>query len=164
MCGRFAITTARFSRIEVTLGTTFPEVRPRDNISPSPTTPIVRESADGNHELVEMRWGFVPHSLKEPQTAYSTFNALAETLPEKPVFRWHSARGGAWFRLPGSTNGRPRPAANTRTPSPEKTNNKLPSPASGTNGTSVTPLARDASKPSGPCKPRNRLGRSPPPL
>jgi hypothetical protein len=36
--------------------------------------------------------------------------------------------------------------------------------ASGANGASVTPLAREASKPSGPCKSRNRLGRSPPPL
>jgi putative SOS response-associated peptidase YedK len=55
MCGRFAITTARFSRIERALGTTFREVRPRYNISPSQTIPVIRESGHGTHEMVEMR-------------------------------------------------------------------------------------------------------------
>ncbi|MGH8489111.1 MAG: SOS response-associated peptidase family protein [Gammaproteobacteria bacterium] len=66
MCGRFAISNPRFSRIEATLGTTFPEVRPRYNIAPSQTIPVIRGSADGGHEMVEMRWGLIPYWSKEP--------------------------------------------------------------------------------------------------
>jgi len=87
MCGRFAITTARFNRLEATLRTTFPEVRPRYNISPSQTIPVIRQSAHGTHQMAEMRWGLIPYWSKEPRTPYSTFNARAETLAEKPAFR-----------------------------------------------------------------------------
>jgi len=52
MCGRFAITTARFNRIEGTLATTFPEVRPRYNTAPSQIIPVIRGSAvDGRDAL-----------------------------------------------------------------------------------------------------------------
>ena len=67
MCGRFAITNPRFNRIEAILGTTSPEVRPRYNISPSQTIPVILECAEGVHELVEMRWGLVPHWSKDLQ-------------------------------------------------------------------------------------------------
>ena len=87
MCGRFAISNPRFSRIEATLGTTFPEVRPRYNISPSQTIPVIRGSADGGDEMVDMRWGLIPYWSEEPKVSYSTFNARAETLAEKPAFR-----------------------------------------------------------------------------
>jgi hypothetical protein len=40
MFDRFAFTSAKFNRIEATLATTFPEVRPRDNISPSQSIPV----------------------------------------------------------------------------------------------------------------------------
>jgi hypothetical protein len=56
MCGRFVITTAKFNRIEATLGGTFAEIRPRYSISPQ-SIPVIRESADGTHALVKMRWG-----------------------------------------------------------------------------------------------------------
>lgn len=87
MCGRFAISNPRFSRIEATLGTTFPEVRPRYNIAPSQTIPVIRGSADARHEMVEMRWGLIPYWSTEPEISYSTFNARAETLADKPAFR-----------------------------------------------------------------------------
>jgi hypothetical protein len=59
-CGRFAITTAKFNQIEGRLATTVPEVHPRYKISPSPSIPVIRESAEGAHEPVEMRCGFAP--------------------------------------------------------------------------------------------------------
>ena len=71
MCGRFAITNPRFNRIEAILGTTSPEVRPRYNISPSQTIPVILECAEGVHELVEMRWGARP-ALVEGSTVPST--------------------------------------------------------------------------------------------
>jgi putative SOS response-associated peptidase YedK len=75
MCGRFAVTTTRFNQIEGRFATTVPEVGPRYNISPfaeHPGHPRVRR---WTHELVEMRWGLVPHWSKESKTPYSTFNA-----------------------------------------------------------------------------------------
>jgi len=87
MCGRFASTSARFNRIEATLGTTFPEGRSRYNISPSQSIPVIRGSADGGHEMVDMRWGLIPCWSTEPKISYGTFNARAESLAEKPAFR-----------------------------------------------------------------------------
>lgn len=87
MCGRFVIATSSFSRIEATLGTRFPEIHPRYNISPSQTIPVIRESADGGYEMADMRWGLIPYWSQEPKISYSTFNARAETLAEKPAFR-----------------------------------------------------------------------------
>jgi putative SOS response-associated peptidase YedK len=40
----------------------------------------MRESTEGAHELVEMRWGLVPHWSKEPKAPASTFSARAETV------------------------------------------------------------------------------------
>jgi putative SOS response-associated peptidase YedK len=47
---------------------------------------IVRDTADGR-ELVPARWGLVPHWSKEEKPKYSTINARAETLAEKPTYR-----------------------------------------------------------------------------
>ena len=52
-------------------------LRPRYNIAPTTAIGVVRLAETGP-ELVPMRWG-LPHP--------STFNARAETLTEKPMFR-----------------------------------------------------------------------------
>jgi putative SOS response-associated peptidase YedK len=55
-----------------------------------PTTPIdtVVES-DGKRELVPMRWGLIPSWWSKPlkEMKVATFNARAETVAERPVFR-----------------------------------------------------------------------------
>jgi len=53
------------------------------------TTPIevIRASAAGN-ELVPMYWGLIPSWWKKPLAELpSTFNARAETIAERPMFR-----------------------------------------------------------------------------
>ena len=37
--------------------------------------------------LMLARWGLVPHWSREPRTKYSTINARAETVAEKPSYR-----------------------------------------------------------------------------
>jgi putative SOS response-associated peptidase YedK len=87
MCGRF---TQNYTWEEVhaflrVFGTPR-NLRPHYNIAP--TVDVVRLNAEGQRELVSMRWGLVPFfwkkSLKEVP---ATFNARAESIAEKPMFR-----------------------------------------------------------------------------
>ena len=49
---------------------------------------VVRLDADCHCELVSMRWGLVPFFWKKPlKEMPATFNARAETVSEKPMFR-----------------------------------------------------------------------------
>jgi putative SOS response-associated peptidase YedK len=88
MCGRF---TQHYTWAEVHafLNLTGParNLRPRYNIAP--TTAIdVAWAGEGGRELVPMRWGLVPSWWKKPLNELpSTFNARAETVAEKPMFR-----------------------------------------------------------------------------
>jgi putative SOS response-associated peptidase YedK len=60
----------------------------RYNICPTTTIDVVIERND-KRELVPMRWGLVPSWWKKILIALpSTFNARAETVVEKPMFRF----------------------------------------------------------------------------
>ena len=90
MCGRYNLITdaqslVDFFEIENILFEPS-ELKPRYNIAPSQTVPIVRMGVSGR-ELLMARWGLVPHWSKEPETKYSTINARAETVAEKPTYR-----------------------------------------------------------------------------
>ena len=90
MCGRYnqiADAQALIDCFEIEQTLLEPEeLKPRYNIAPSQEVPIVRSSADGR-ELSLARWGLVPHWSKEPKSKYSTINARAETVAEKPTYR-----------------------------------------------------------------------------
>lgn len=86
MCGRFALSQPKLSRVERVLNVTFDEISPRFNIAPSEHIPVIRWS-EGSYEMSNMKWGLVPSWSKAPITAYSTFNARIETVSEKPMFR-----------------------------------------------------------------------------
>jgi putative SOS response-associated peptidase YedK len=59
----------------------------RYNICPTTTIDTVIER-DAKRELMSMRWGLVPSWWeKTAREAPSTFNARAETVAEKPMFR-----------------------------------------------------------------------------
>jgi len=65
-----------------------PAFSPRYNIAPSQNVPVVRMAeAGGERECVLMRWGLVPSWAKEGSFNFSTINARAETMSEKPTFR-----------------------------------------------------------------------------
>lgn len=63
-------------------------LRPRYNIAPTTSVDVVRLDADGRRALVAMRWGLVPFFWKKSlKDVPATFNARAETVAEKPMFR-----------------------------------------------------------------------------
>jgi putative SOS response-associated peptidase YedK len=81
MCGRF---TNRLTWREIAPERNLPA---RYNICPTDTIDTVVEE-DGKRDLVPMRWGLVPWWWKKrAKDAPATFNARAETISEKPMFR-----------------------------------------------------------------------------
>ena len=87
MCGRYTLYTH-----EDDLASLF-EVKPlplkeRYNIAPTQEVPVVTERRGGSRELSYMRWGLIPHWVKDPADFKSTlFNARSESAAEKPSFR-----------------------------------------------------------------------------
>jgi putative SOS response-associated peptidase YedK len=88
MCGRF---TNRYSWRELhdlyRLTDARPNFPPRYNIAPTDVVPVVRRRHDGERELVLLRWGLIPYWAKDPKIGYSTINARAETIADKPAFK-----------------------------------------------------------------------------
>jgi putative SOS response-associated peptidase YedK len=63
---------------------------PDYNIAPSTFQPIIRSSPeDGEREIVLMRWGLIPAKASDPDAfkIFSTTNARAETILEKPIWK-----------------------------------------------------------------------------
>ncbi len=63
---------------------------PDYNIAPSTFQPIIRSSPeDGEREVVLMRWGLIPEKIADPDSfkIFSTTNARAETILEKPIWK-----------------------------------------------------------------------------
>jgi putative SOS response-associated peptidase YedK len=63
---------------------------PDYNIAPSTSQPIIRASPeDGEREIVLMRWGLIPAKVADPGSfkIFSTTNARAETILEKPIWK-----------------------------------------------------------------------------
>jgi putative SOS response-associated peptidase YedK len=91
MCERFTVraTWAELVALyRLTMEAPPHNLRPRYNVCPTDPVDVVT-AAEAKRELVTMRWGLVPwwwsKSLKELRMA--TFNARAETVGTKPVFR-----------------------------------------------------------------------------
>lgn len=87
MCGRFAFyspaeAAAALFGVESSL-----DIEPRYNIAPTQRVAAVRNSPDGERELVMLRWGLVPFWAKDPTIGNRMINARAETVAEKPSYR-----------------------------------------------------------------------------
>ena len=87
MCGRFIQITAGEPLAERFELPAIPAVTPRYNLAPSQPVGVIRVAAEGQREWVPLHWGLVPAWSPEPRTAYSTFNARAETVADKPTYR-----------------------------------------------------------------------------
>jgi putative SOS response-associated peptidase YedK len=87
MCGRYEL-HSHPAAIALAFGLSHPpEVHARYNITPMTDVPIVRANAEGQRELVRMRWGLVPRWAKDPSIGQKLINARGETIAEKPSFR-----------------------------------------------------------------------------
>ena len=60
---------------------------PRQRIAPTEPVIIVREAEANRRSAVLVRWGLIPHWVKDPDDFSLIINARAETLAEKPSFR-----------------------------------------------------------------------------
>src|ERR1700730_3801100 len=89
MCGRF---TQRYTWREIhdLDGLTGParNLQAHYNIAPTDTADVVKFANGGTTELVPMRWGLIPYWWKKPlKQLPATFNARAESVATKPLFR-----------------------------------------------------------------------------
>jgi putative SOS response-associated peptidase YedK len=90
------------------------ELPPDYNIAPSTFQPIIRtDQESGEQELVMMRWGLVPGKVADPDTfkIFSTTNARAESILDKPIWRGPFTHTRCLVRWMGFTNGCSAPAA-----------------------------------------------------
>ena len=88
MCARFTqhYTWAQLRDALDVFGT-LRNLRARYNIAPTDDVDVIWLQ-DGNRELVTMRWGLVPFFWsKRLKEVPATFNARAETVSDKPMFR-----------------------------------------------------------------------------
>ena len=88
MCGRFT-QTSTWAELHDTLDLVGAarNLRPRYNIAPTAEVDAVVDRGQGR-EILGMRWGLVPAWWKKPlKEVPSTFNARAETVASKPMFR-----------------------------------------------------------------------------
>lgn len=89
MCGRFTqnLSWAELHRLAGLIGQPR-NLLPRFNIAPTTPIEVIAANLKGENELVPMRWGLIPHWWKKPLNELpATFNARAETLSERPMFR-----------------------------------------------------------------------------
>jgi putative SOS response-associated peptidase YedK len=92
MCGRatYKLTWEEIVALyRLTLGQPAPHnFQPRFNVCPTTTIDAI-VADNGKRELIRARWGLVPNWWSKPlkELKLATFNARAETIAEKPMFR-----------------------------------------------------------------------------
>jgi putative SOS response-associated peptidase YedK len=87
MCGRFIQSTGGQHLAERFGLPTAPALTPRYNVAPSQSVQAIRMKEPSQREAVALRWGLIPAWSPEPRTAYSTINARAESMADKPTYR-----------------------------------------------------------------------------
>jgi putative SOS response-associated peptidase YedK len=65
----------------------FDNMPARYNIAPTQDVAVMRLDAQGQRQFAMLRWGLIPYWAKGLKIAFSTINAMAETLATKPAFR-----------------------------------------------------------------------------
>jgi len=116
MCGRFAQTkelTLLISRFRF-IAEDF-EIRRRYNIAPGQDAAVLVLQG-GERRLKMMRWGIIPSWTKPDSSAKPFINARAETLAEKPSFKYALAQRRCLIPADGFYEWRKEPAGRLKTP------------------------------------------------
>ncbi|MDA1077079.1 MAG: SOS response-associated peptidase [Proteobacteria bacterium] len=87
MCGRFNITSDPLSQLLMELVGMRHPGPDNFNCAPTEAVQVLRLDAQGQPELVPMRWWLTPYWAKEMSAKYSMFNAKSETVDKSPAFR-----------------------------------------------------------------------------
>jgi len=87
MCGRFALYGSPAKLKEHFATANELNLKPRFNIAPSQTVPVVQIDETGNRVFTFARWGLIPSWVKDPAEIQQPINAKAETAAIKPMFR-----------------------------------------------------------------------------
>ncbi|SED15197.1 SOS response-associated peptidase [Paenibacillus sp. GP183] len=88
MCGRFTIVMTmdelitRYDIDEIIQ----PFTKPNYNVAPTQMIPAIMNDGEKT-KLDQLKWGLIPPWAKNEKIAYTTINARAETVAEKPAFR-----------------------------------------------------------------------------
>ncbi len=86
MCGRFALYTDPIALAKRFQTENSPVWEASYNVAPSLAIPNVRNE-QSTIRFAPARWGLIPSWAKDLKIGYSTINARAETVAEKPSFR-----------------------------------------------------------------------------
>lgn len=93
MCGRIAAYTPP-NKVALALDAGIrvraepePEWRPSYNVPPARRILAVRIDKEGARSLGQFGWGLIPHWAKDPKIGSRAFNARADTVAQKPMFR-----------------------------------------------------------------------------
>lgn len=88
MCGRYTLKHVEaLAELIATITGERPDFKPRFNVAPSQTNPVVRNSDSGQPACTEMRWGLVPFWDKAEKPKFAPINARSEEMMDKPTFR-----------------------------------------------------------------------------
>jgi len=80
VCGRYEL-HSNPAAIALAFGLAHaPAIEPHYNIAPSQLVPVVRVNAEGERELVQLRWGLVPRWARDPSIGARMINVRAETV------------------------------------------------------------------------------------
>lgn len=87
MCGRFALYGSPAKLKDHFGAANELDLKPRFNIAPTQTVPVVRLDENGNRVFTDARWGLIPSWVKDTDELQHPINAKAETAAIKPMFR-----------------------------------------------------------------------------
>lgn len=88
MCGRYTLAEPDALKKRFATSNSLPTgVKPNYNTAPTQTMPVILNEG-GKHKIELMQWGVIPVWAKGKKGfGFSTFNAKAETLDEKPMWK-----------------------------------------------------------------------------
>jgi putative SOS response-associated peptidase YedK len=88
MCGRYTLSCADMSLVELLRLSIPPRLEARYNIAPTQQVPVLRSGPEAKTGELEMvRWGLIPGWAKDPAIGNRLINARSETAAQKPAFR-----------------------------------------------------------------------------